>query len=78
MNLRIADYLSVNRDVCGGDPCFKGTRIMVHLVLETLAADESIDDVLKDYPALTRAHIQAALMYAAKAVEMGKLAALVQ
>lgn len=78
MGLHIADYISVNGDVCGGDPCFKGTRIMVHLVLETLAADESIDDILQDHPALTRAHIQAALMYAAKAVEMGKLAALVQ
>jgi uncharacterized protein (DUF433 family) len=42
-----------------------------------LAAGETVDDLLVDYPTLTPAHIQAALMYAAKAVEMGKLAALV-
>lgn len=78
MGLRLGDYISVNSEVCGGDPCFKGTRIMVHLVLEMLAAGETTDEILQDYPSLTRPHVQAALMYAAKAVEMGKLAALIQ
>ena len=42
-----------------------------------LAAGERVEDLLLDYPSLTPPHIQAALMYAAKTVEMGKLAALV-
>ena len=78
MELRISDYIAVDLEICGGQPCFKGTRIMVQLILEMLAAGDMVDALLEDYPALSRAHIQAALMYAAKTVEMGKLAALVK
>jgi uncharacterized protein (DUF433 family) len=78
MDLHIGDYISVDSSVCGGDPCFKGTRIMVHLILELLAAGETTDGILDGYPSLSKPHIQAALMYAAKTVEMGKIAAFIQ
>lgn len=51
---------------------------MVWLVLEMLAAGETIGEILKDYPSLNRDYIRAALMYAAKTVEVGKIAALVE
>ena len=78
MDMHIGDYISVDASVCGGDPCFKGTRIMVHLILELLAAGETTDGILDGYPSLSKPHIQAALMYAAKTVEMGKIAAFIQ
>jgi len=78
MDIRIEDYIAVNQDICGGQPCFKGTRILLHLILEMLAAGETIQEILQDYPALSPTHIQAALLYAAKTVEVGKLAALVK
>lgn len=48
-----------------GKPCLKGTRIMVSVILDNLAARESISDILKSYPTLREEHIYAAIQYAA-------------
>lgn len=52
-------------NVCHGKACFKGTRIMVSVVLDNLAAGTSAEAILADYPSLEADHIQAALAYAA-------------
>ena len=52
--------------ILGGQVCIKGTRIPVTLVLDALAAGESIDQLLRGYPTLTRDDIQAAIAYGAK------------
>ena len=71
--INIADYITVNPLVCHGKPCFKGTRIMVYLVLEMLAAGETPEQILtKAYPQLTQKHIEAALLFAAKSAEIGE------
>jgi len=49
-----------------GKPVIKGTRITVELILEKLAAGETIDQILKAHPRLTRKGIKAALSFAAK------------
>ena len=72
MNL-IQDYISVNPLVCHGKPCFKGTRIMVYLVLEMLEADCSYDEIREAYPSLTDNHIKAALHYASRVLEEREL-----
>jgi uncharacterized protein (DUF433 family) len=66
--MNIDDYITADPLICHGKPCFKGTRIMVHLVLELLEAGASIDEIVgpKYYPQLTREHIQAALHYASE------------
>jgi uncharacterized protein (DUF433 family) len=51
-----------------GKPVIKGTRITVELILEKLAAGESIEQILQAYPHLTREGIQAALSFAAEAL----------
>lgn len=43
-----------------GKPVIAGTRITVELILEKLAAGETVDDLLRDYPQLTRAAVEAA------------------
>jgi len=63
------EYISVNPKICHGQPCFKGTRIMVYLVLEMLEAGETPQDILNAYPQLTKEHIQAALHYAAEVIK---------
>lgn len=50
--------------VCGGDPCIKGTRIPVHIILSHLAAGDSHESVLKQFPKLAKEDIQACLEYA--------------
>jgi uncharacterized protein (DUF433 family) len=49
-----------------GKPVVAGTRITVELLLEKLGAGDTIDDLLLDYPQLTRESIQAALRFAAQ------------
>jgi uncharacterized protein (DUF433 family) len=41
-------------DICNGQPVIAGTRITAQTVLEFLAAGDSIEDVLEEYPALDR------------------------
>jgi len=57
--------ISVNPKVCHGKPCIKGTRIMVSIVLDYLRAGEPREEILRQYPTLKPADIDAALGYAA-------------
>jgi len=52
--------------VCHGQPCIKGTRIMVWVILSCLANGDTIEDVLRAYPSLKKEDILAALSYAAE------------
>jgi uncharacterized protein (DUF433 family) len=56
----------VKPDICNGRPVVRGTRITVQTVLEFLAAGDSVEDVLEEYPNLTRADVQACLNYASR------------
>ncbi|GEM85287.1 DUF433 domain-containing protein [Meiothermus hypogaeus] len=58
--------ISSNPDILRGRPRLKGTRIAVHMVLEALASQMSIEEVLVQWPELTRQDIQAALLYGAR------------
>ena len=49
----------------GGKPCIRGLRITVYDVLEYLASGMSEDQILKDFPDLTREDIRACLAFAA-------------
>lgn len=46
-------------------PCIRGLRMTVYDVLSYLAGDMSIDEILSDFPSLTREDILACLSYAA-------------
>jgi uncharacterized protein (DUF433 family) len=49
-----------------GKPVIAGTRITVELILEKLAAGETIEQILEAHPRVTREAIQAALAFAAR------------
>ena len=59
------DSISVNSAVRSGKPCIKGTRITVYDVLEYLAGGMSEDQIVNDFPDLTRDDIRAVLAFAA-------------
>lgn len=63
MNYR--DIITIEAGKRGGKPCVRGMRITVYEVLEYLASGMSTDEVLRDFPDLTAADIQACLAYAA-------------
>jgi len=60
------DYITVDPSVCHGKACIKGTRIMVSVALDNLAAGLDSDELLKSYPSLTKEGVQAAISYAAE------------
>ena len=59
-------YITVDPNVCHGNVCIKGTRIMVSVVLDNLAAGLSVEEILSSYPSLKRESILAAISYAAE------------
>ncbi len=62
----MSERITVSPDVCNGKPVVRGTRITVQTVLEFLAAGDSVDDVLAEYPTLKREDVQACLDYASR------------
>ena len=60
------ERIYVDPMICHGKACIKGTRIMVSIILDNLAADVSTDEILKSYPSLTLEDIKAAIAYAAE------------
>lgn len=62
----LLDRISINPKVCHGQPCVKGTRIMVWLIVQYLANGDSVEAILAAYPSLTREDVQACLTYAAE------------
>lgn len=62
------DLIQSNPSVMMGKPVVAGTRITVELILEKLAAGESVEQILEEHPRLSREAIQAALSFASEAL----------
>lgn len=62
---RFLNRITIKPHQCGGRPCIRRMRIRVIDVLGLLAAGESAEQILADYPYLEREDIAACLQYAA-------------
>jgi uncharacterized protein (DUF433 family) len=60
------ERISVDPQVCHGKACIKGTRVMVSVILDNLAAGIGQKEILQSYPSLAAQDIQAAIAYAAE------------
>jgi uncharacterized protein (DUF433 family) len=58
-------FISIDPHICHGQACITGTRILVSVVLDNLAAGIPHDEILASYPRLTPQSIQACIAYAA-------------
>jgi uncharacterized protein (DUF433 family) len=63
------EIITADPNVMMGKPVIAGTRITVELVLEKLAAGETVEQILAAHPRLTRAQVLAAVDFAAKALK---------
>jgi len=59
------DHISIDPNVCHGQACIAGTRILVSVVLDNLAAGLSHDAIIRSFPKLSAESIQACIAYAA-------------
>ncbi len=67
MNWR--ERISVDPQICHGEACIKGTRVMVSVILDNLASGLNLEEILKSYPSLQREDVRAAIAYAAELVQ---------
>ena len=61
----VTKRITIDPEICHGKPTIRGSRLMVATVLELMASDMTVDEILADYPALEVADIKACLQYAA-------------
>jgi len=57
------ERISIDPNVCHGKPCVRGTRIWVSLVLDLLASGQSVEELPREYPSLTRDDVLACIAY---------------
>ena len=55
--------ISINPNICFGQPCIRGHRIRVDLILDLLAGGETIEELLEEYPGLEREDILGCIAY---------------
>ncbi|MCC6461853.1 MAG: DUF433 domain-containing protein [Saprospiraceae bacterium] len=65
MESPLLERISINPNICFGKPCIRGTRIWVSLVLDFLASEMTIEEILEDYPQLKKEDILACMAYGA-------------
>jgi uncharacterized protein (DUF433 family) len=58
--------ISINPLICHGKACIRGTRVIVSVILDNLAAGVPHEELLQSYPSLQDLDIQTALAYAAE------------
>jgi uncharacterized protein (DUF433 family) len=59
------ERISSDPAICGGEPCIKGTRVPVHVILSHLAAGDDLKSILQNFPRITEKDVQTCLEYAA-------------
>ncbi len=65
MGINWTERISIDPNICHGKVCIKGTRVMVSIILECLAEKLSYDEIIEEYPTITKDDILAAIQYAA-------------
>jgi uncharacterized protein (DUF433 family) len=66
MSQNLLHRITRKSDICHGKPTIRGLRYPVDTMLDLLASDMSIDEILADYPDLEREDLLACLEYAAQ------------
>lgn len=69
------DIITMEPGKRSGKPCIRGMRIRVSDILEMLAENVSISEILADFPDLEPEDIQACLLFAARRINFPRLAA---
>jgi uncharacterized protein (DUF433 family) len=60
---QLLQRISIDPNICFGKPCIRGHRIWVSLILDMLAAGQTFQDILVDYPHLTEEDLLACIAY---------------
>ncbi|MBI1870053.1 MAG: DUF433 domain-containing protein [Chlamydiae bacterium] len=67
--MNYTQYFVRDLGICGGEPVFKGTRVTIRTVLASFAEGASIEEILSDFPTLTKEMVHAVIAFAAASTE---------
>jgi uncharacterized protein (DUF433 family) len=62
---QLLERISIDADVCHGQPCIRGTRVLVTVLLDASAAGMTPAEVVEHYPTITEEDVRAAAAYGA-------------
>jgi uncharacterized protein (DUF433 family) len=65
MNDELLGRISLDPNVCHGQPCIRGTRVLVSVLLDELAGGATPAELVEDFPTITEADVRAAIAYGA-------------
>ncbi|HLA13742.1 MAG TPA: DUF433 domain-containing protein [Gemmatimonadaceae bacterium] len=66
LHMEWREHIWIDAGRMHGVPCMRGTRVPVYVILDNLAAGETAQTILEQYPTLRPDHIPAAIAYAAE------------
>ena len=69
MTMNFRPFITRDPTICGGEPVITGTRVTVRTVLASLAEGMDADEVLADFPTLSREALRAVIAFAASSAE---------
>jgi len=69
------EFIVINPEIRFGKPCIKGTRIAILDILQWLASGMSYEEILEDFPLLTKEHILAAIAFVARREQITQIIA---
>ncbi len=69
MNLNYSGFFERRSDVCGGETVIKGTRVTLRTLLGSLAEGASVEEILADFPTVSREALRAVIAFAAVSAE---------
>jgi uncharacterized protein (DUF433 family) len=59
------EFISAGPAVCHGKPCIKGSRVLVSVILDSLAAGSTVDEITRDFPGVSSDAVKSTLSFAA-------------
>ncbi|MSU41451.1 MAG: DUF433 domain-containing protein [Pedosphaera sp.] len=69
MNFNYSEYFERRADVCAGETVIKGTRVTLRTLLASLAEGASMEEILADFPTVSREALRAVIAFAAVSAE---------
>jgi uncharacterized protein (DUF433 family) len=67
--MTLADFITRDPAICGGQAVFNGTRVTLRTVLASLAEGDSVDEILRSFPSLAREQVRSAIAFAAASAQ---------
>ncbi len=69
MPVEYQKFIERRKEICGGEPVIKGTRVTVRTILASLAEGASVDQIVADFPTVPRKAVEAMISFAAASAE---------